>query len=72
MMEKTIQNHIKNDKKILDDPMVSSQSRRHVEEELEQLERYQEKHPNDNHDPSALELFCNDNPEALECRIYEV
>jgi hypothetical protein len=71
-MEKTIQNHIKNDKKILDDPMVSSQSRRHVEEELEQLERYQEKHPNDNHDPSALELFCNDNPEALECRIYEV
>ena len=72
MMEKTIQDHIKNDKKILDDPMVSSQSRRHVEEELEQLERYQEKHPNDNHDPSALELFCNDNPEALECRIYEV
>jgi hypothetical protein len=71
-MEKTIQDHIKNDKKILDDPMVSSQSRRHVEEELEQLERYQEKHPNDNHDPSALELFCNDNPEALECRIYEV
>jgi hypothetical protein len=72
MTKQTIHDHIKKDKKILDDPMASSQSRRHLEEELEQLQRYQKTHPNDNHDPSALELFCNDNPEALECRIYEV
>jgi hypothetical protein len=67
-----IHKHIENDKKILDDPMVSSQSRRHVEEELEALERYQVNHPQDEHDPTPLELFCNDNPSASECRIYEV
>jgi hypothetical protein len=72
MTDKSISDHIERDKKILDDPLVSSQSRRHAEEELEQLERYQQNHPNDDHDPSPLELYCNDNPEALECRVYEV
>jgi hypothetical protein len=66
-----IHDHIKKDKKILDDPLTSSQSRRHVEEELEALQKFHEKHPNDDHDPSALELYCDSNPEALECRIYE-
>jgi hypothetical protein len=67
-----IQKHIEHDKRILDDPMVSSQSRRHAEEELEALERYQVNNPQDEHDPTPLELFCNDNPSASECRIYEV
>jgi len=67
-----IQKHIEHDRKILDDPMVSSQSRRHAEEELESLERYHQSHPNDDRDPSPLELYCNDNPDASECRIYEV
>jgi hypothetical protein len=67
-----IEQHILNDKKILDDPMVSSQTRRHIEDELESLERYKENHPDDHHDPTPLELFCNDNPNALECRKYEV
>lgn len=66
-----IHTHIETDKRILEDPMVSAQSRRHVEEELEQLERYAANHPEDDHDPSALELFCNDNPGADECRIYD-
>jgi hypothetical protein len=66
-----IQKHIEHDKKILDDPMASSQARRHVEEELEALERYRENHPEDDHDPTGLELFCNDNPNALECRMYD-
>jgi hypothetical protein len=66
-----IQKHIEHDRKILDDPMVSSQSRRHAEEELESLERYQERHPGEEKDPSPLELFCDENPSALECRIYE-
>lgn len=69
---KSIETHIQQDRKILDDPMVSSQSRRHVEEELEQLERYAANHPDDHHDPTALELYCNDNPEALECKMYDV
>lgn len=66
-----IQQHIEHDKKILDDPMVSAQSRRHVEGELESLQKYHERHPEDNHDPSPLELYCDENPNALECRIYE-
>lgn len=66
-----IQKHIDHDKQILDDPMVSSQSRRHVEEELESLQKYQERHPDDDHDPTPLELFCDENPNALECRMYD-
>lgn len=67
-----IQQHIEHDRKILDDPLVSSQSRRHAEEELESLERYHARHPEDNHDPTALELYCDDNPEALECKVFDV
>lgn len=66
-----IEQHIQNDKKILDDSMVSPQTRRHIEGELESLERYRESHPNDDHDPTPLELYCNDNPDALECKIYD-
>lgn len=66
-----IETHIQKDRRILEDPLVSSQSRRHIEEELEQLERYAANHPGDDHDPSSLELFCEDNPSADECRIYD-
>jgi hypothetical protein len=68
----SIEQHIENDKKILDDPMSSPQTRRHIEGELESLEKYKEDHPNDDHDPTPLELYCNDNPDALECKIYEL
>jgi hypothetical protein len=67
----SVEKHIEHDKKILDDPLVSPQSRRHTEEELGALEKWVENHPNDHHDPSPLELYCDSNPEALECRIYE-
>lgn len=63
---------MEHDRKIMDDAMASSQSRRHAEEELEALERYRANHPEDEHDPTPLELYCNDNPDASECRIYEV
>lgn len=67
----SIHKHIEYDKKILDDPLASSQSRRHVEEELEALEKFLERHPETEHDPTSLELYCDEYPEALECRIYE-
>lgn len=67
----SIQAHIQKDKEILDDPTISPQMRRHTEEELADLQAYAERHPNEQHDPSSLELFCDNNPEALECRIYE-
>jgi len=67
----SVERHIEQDKKILDDPTVSAQARRHVEDELDALKRWIETHPNDNHDPTCLELYCNDNPDALECRMYD-
>ena len=67
----TIDQHIQKDVEILNDPTTSSQSRRHTEEELIALEAYKEHHPDDEHDPTPLELYCDSNPDALECRIYE-
>ena len=45
--------------------------RRHVADELDHLELYQVNHPGDDHDPTSFEMFCDENPEADECRIYE-
>jgi hypothetical protein len=67
----TIDNHINQDKKILDDPLVSAQSRRHLEQELESLEKYKQRHPDNDYDPTPFELYCDENPHALECRIYD-
>jgi hypothetical protein len=66
-----IDQHIQRDIEILNDPTTSSQSRRHIEEELVALESYKVNHPEDSHDPTTLELYCDANPNALECRIYE-
>jgi len=71
MNDKNIYQHIEQDKKILDDPQTSPQARRHTEEELASLQRYAERHPEDDHDPTPLELYCDDNPDASECKIYE-
>ena len=67
----SVEKHIQYDKKILDDPLTSPQVRRHTEEELIALEKWVENHPKDHHNPSSLELYCDSNPEALECRVYE-
>lgn len=66
-----IEAHIEQDKKILEDPTISPQQRRHIEGELEELEQYQENHPGETHDPTPLELYCDANPNALECRVYD-
>ena len=71
-----IEQHIQKDKEILDNPTTSPQQRRHIETQLDQLERYAESHKKeiqdgDHHDPTDLELYCEDWPEADECRIYE-
>jgi hypothetical protein len=67
-----IKDHIKKDLDELNDPMISSQRRRHVEEELESLEKYHNNHPEDEHDPTPLELFCDQNPDALECKVFDL
>jgi hypothetical protein len=66
-----INQHIEKDKQVLDDPTISPQTRRHTAEELEALQVYKQHHPEDDHDPTPLELYCDSHPDALECRIYD-
>jgi hypothetical protein len=72
----SIEKHIEKDKEILENPTISPQQRRHIESELEELEAYAENHKadieaGDHHDPTPLEMYCDANPDADECRIYE-
>jgi hypothetical protein len=71
MSDRTLQQHINDDKDELDNPNLSPQRRRHIESELDDLEQYQVNHPDEDHDPNSLEIYCDMNPEADECRIYE-
>ena len=71
-----IETHIQKDREILANPTTSQKQRRHIEGELHELEVYVENHKKeieagDHHDPTALELYCELNPETDECRIYE-
>ena len=70
-MNRTLQQHINDDRDELDNSSISSQRRRHIEDELDHLEKYQVKHPHENHDPTAFEMYCDEHPDASECRIYE-
>jgi len=67
----SIEQHIEADKEELADPQLSPQRRRHIEGELEELEAYAERHPEDHHDPTSLELYCDNNPSAPECLVYD-
>ena len=76
MSDRTVEQHIVDDKKILENPTTSPQQRRHIEGELEELNVYVENHKKDieqgdHHEPTALELYCEMEPEADECRVYE-
>lgn len=44
---------------------------RHLEEELEGLKVYKENHPEEVADPSPLEVYCDLNPDAAECLVYD-
>jgi len=70
-MEKTINHHIENNKKELDGTTLSAQRRRHLEDEVESLEKYRLNHPDETKDPTSLELFCDSHPNSPECKIYE-
>ena len=50
--------------------------RRHIEGELHDLEDWVENHKEeiaagDHHDPTPLELFCDQNPSEPECLVYD-
>ena len=70
---KSIDEHIQKDqseiqaaKNTVDDAKL-----RHLTDELKSLEEYKEHNPEDKHDPTSLELYCDANPEADECRVYD-
>jgi len=72
----SIEQHIQKDKEILQDTKTNPQMRRHIEGELHELEAYVENHKDeikagDHHDPTALELYCEMEPDADECRMYD-
>ena len=72
----SIEKHIEQDKRILQDPTTNPQMRRHVEEELRELEEYADHHmkeieAGDHHDPTYLELYCDQNPSEPECLVYD-
>ena len=73
---KDIETHIEKDREILDNPMISPNQRRHIQGELSELEQYADNHraeieAGDHHDPTYLELFCDQNPSEPECLVYE-
>ena len=72
----SIEQHIEVDKKILEDPTTNPQMRRHIEDELHDLEEYAEHHKKeieagDHHDPTHWELYCDANPSEPECLVYD-
>ena len=72
---KSIEDHIKKDQEIVDDPLANPAARRHAKEELHDLEEYAEHHKaeieaGDHHDPNALEIFCDLHPDEPESVSY--
>ena len=43
----------------------------HLEGELNDLKTYQQHHPDEQKDPSPLEVYCDLNPQAPECLVYD-
>lgn len=73
MLMKSIDDHIAKDRVDIEEARASGNlgKVRHLEDELKGLEEYKAHHPEDNHDPTPLEVYCDLNPEAPECRVYE-
>ena len=72
----TIEDHIKKDQEILQDPTTNPQMRRHIEGELHDLEDYVSHHAaeikaGDHHDPNCIELWGDQHPDEPECLVYD-
>lgn len=55
----------------LGDCSINKQRKRYLESYLEELLVYEKNHPHETVIPSSFELYCDINPNALECRIYD-
>jgi hypothetical protein len=70
-MTRSLQQHINDDYDELDNANTSAQRKRHLENEVSSLEQYQANHPDEDYDPTPLELYCDSHPDASECKIYD-
>jgi hypothetical protein len=70
---KSIDDHIQKDRVDIEEARAAGDLAkvRHLEDELKGLEEYKAHHPEDSHDPTPLEMFCEMNPEAPECLVYD-
>ena len=50
---------------------LNSQRRRYLQSYLKEILEYQKNNPYHTGVPTSLQLFCDLNPEAQECRIYD-
>jgi len=55
----------------LGNPSINRQRNRHLNSYLEELLSYQKNHPEAIDVPTALELYCDEHPDASECKIYD-
>ena len=58
--------------KELDDDNITKQRRRYLETYMEELNKYIDNNPEKTKVPSPLELYCDLNPDAPECRKYDI
>ena len=58
--------------KELDIYSINKQRKRYLNSYLGELLGYLSRHPNATKVPSSLELFCDLNPEAKECRVFDL
>ena len=61
----SIEKHIAKDKEILDDPTTNPAARRHIKDELHDLEEYVEHHKDE------IEAGAHHDPDEPECLIYD-
>jgi hypothetical protein len=56
----------------LNNPEINKQRKRYLETYLQELLQYQNNNPDKEEIPTHLQLYCNLNPNALECREYDL
>lgn len=44
---------------------------RKLEEQIRELEDFQQRHPEEVEAPSPFEVFCDLNPSNIQCRVYD-
>ncbi len=69
----TIDSHLAKLKAELDQARQNGDSAKmnHLETKLKGLETYKGHHPGEQKDPTPLEVYCDLNPQAPECLVYD-